>query len=537
MVTRAVAIGLSFHVVAAPAKMLIVAPTNHSVLQKGYEILINMNKASNPDRTPGSPIRVGFPAPWVSLHPGLQHTLAADLILKNKFQALISTDSRGAPIPLGATSWLISDDFRIYRFTIDTTRTFSDGSPLSATDYKTSWEVAARLNPLSANSSLLDTLYKIEGFESFETEGTISGIRVLSDDNLEIRFKSPFRMALEFLQGISMAAFKESNGILIGTGLYEFEELDHQHVILHPRQDLGRAHLATLDVRVVATDDIIGEINSGSLDVAFYLSGDNPQITNISSDQVKILVGQESINLGLFLNHNSQSIFSKKENRQALQFLLEQELSIDRTLLPDATYFTYDMQFYLPIQPGRLDASTVKALVSNGDTHVETFLQATKRTPIFVQMQSKGGLGERLLALLKRTGVVLDDRSGIISPREFLKIVYAEDGPDILVAGFGVDTGDPDGLYHILGRNGAIRSPYVYSPVVGDMLEEGRKLLSSQELDPFYKTVSRVLLEEVPIVHLGFAKALLAYRSDRLEIDSKAFEQNKGEMHFLKVKR
>lgn len=488
---------------------------------------------ANIQKSPGRIIRVALSGPWNTIHPGLQHSLDADLVLSNQFEALVGLNDNGVSVPLGATSWTVSDDFRKYRFKINTSRTFPDGSHLTAFDFKRSWEEAVRLEPVSANSSLLDVLYKIEGFESFDQSGTIAGLRAIDDSTLEIVFSSPFRMALEHLQGNRFAAFKERDGKFLGTGVFQIEEIGEHHIIMHPRTEPQFAGIPTLDVRYIQADSIISTLLEGETDAIFYLTGNSPQIERLDDPKVQTLAGQDSLNLALGLNQNRHSPFSIQENRLALQYLVGKAASEHPEFLPRKSYFDTDPQFFMPIQSGRLENEEVKALTDAGQRYVHQLMEVSKAKPLMVKSTMSNA---RIIELVKSTGLSLDARSGPISAKEFFETVYASDGPDILISGFSVASGDPDGLYHILGEKGAIRCPYVYSRMVGDLLEEGRKIIGVENLDLHYKIVSRALFTEAPMIHLGFAKAVLAYRKDRVDVDTTVLRRNQGQMHFLRAK-
>ncbi len=151
---------------------------------------------------------------------------------------------------------------------------------------------------------------------------------------------------------------------------------------------------------------------------------------------------------------------------------------------------------------------------------------------------AKAGVPTRhVLELLKATGLRFSEDTGAITPNESVALGFSGDGPDVLIRAFSVASGDPDGIYHVLGKNGAIRTPYIYSEAVNDLLEEGRKIVDVTLLDKHYKKVSRTLLTEVPMVHLGFARALTAFRKDRVEIDTKVLRRNQGQLHFLRAKQ
>jgi len=456
------------------------------------------------------------------------------LVLGNQFEALVGVNENGVSIPLGAKRWEISDDFKEFRFFIDSSRTFPDGSRLTAGDFKRSWETAAKLNPISANNSLLDVLYKIEGFQEFKNTGSIPGLTVVNDDILEIRFSSPFRMALEHLQGNRFAAFREINGKFFGTGVFELEEISQDHVLMHPRTDLKLGEIPTMDVRFIPPKSIVDSLLSGEIDAIHYQSGHTEDAIRLRDDSIGVIVGQNSLHITLGLNTKRTSFFASPGRRRALQYLISKAVQQNRSVLPAAPFFDADLQFFMPIQAGRLDNNEMAGFVSEGRDSVNELLEASKKHPIVVKVTLAT---RKIIDLLKALGLQLSDKSSALPPKEIIALRYSKNGPDMLVENFSVASGDPDGIYHILGKNGAIRIPYVYSEAVGDLLEEGRKLVDVSSLDEHYKKVSRALLTEVPMVHLGFARALTAYRKDRVEIETQILRRNQGHLHFMRAKR
>ena len=95
---------------------------------------------------------------------------------------------------------------------------------------------------------------------------------------------------------------------------------------------------------------------------------------------------------------------------------------------------------------------------------------------------------------------------------------------------------DPDGIYHLLGKNGAITSPLVKNEVVANLLEDGRKIIDRNMINPFYKKVSLALLNEAPIIHMGFNKAVAIYRNDKVKVDGRVLRRNEGHLHIFEAK-
>ncbi len=98
------------------------------------------------------------------------------------------------------------------------------------------------------------------------------------------------------------------------------------------------------------------------------------------------------------------------------------------------------------------------------------------------------------------------------------KMFYKTFEPDILVGGSSIASGDPDGLFHSLAKDGAIHSPMFFREEVSNLLDEGRSILNLNDLDSHYQKVSIKFLEEVPYVHVGFVRGMHAYNRNRVRL-------------------
>jgi ABC-type transport system substrate-binding protein len=494
---------------------------------------------NNSHSTHSKPIRVAIHGPWVTLHPGLQHTLWADLVLSNQYSALVGVNASGALVPLGAKSWTISDDYRVFTFQIDTSRRYSDGSYLQAMDYKRSWEGAFRLQPMSANSSLQDVLYKIEGFEQFKTHHELSGVQVEGTDKLVVRFKHPFRIALNHFKGNRFSAFKETKAGFIGTGNYIIEDKKEDGkngpLLLKPNPFAeGHENRAEVFLSVILLENIWAAFQNDQIDVLNYCIGSNVPAQILADSKLTVLPGQESSHHIVYVNGNAGHLFSDPKLRLAVQYLLvsifrNQPLSLGQPFLT-----TLDPQVYLPLQPGRLEEQEVEQRIEKGKQYLHDLQEASKKKPIFFSYRGNNysWIGEKLI----QAGISLAPQSGAIDSAQSLKLLYKKSDYDLLLNGFSVSSTDPDGIYHALGKNGAILSPPVYRERVGQLLEEGRKIISQEKLDEHYKEVSRAILTEVPFVHLGFSKSVDVIRNDRIRVGNIAFRRNEGQLDVFQWK-
>jgi ABC-type transport system substrate-binding protein len=141
-----------------------------------------------------------------------------------------------------------------------------------------------------------------------------------------------------------------------------------------------------------------------------------------------------------------------------------------------------------------------------------------------------------LRPMLDASGIAISPKSKVVSKGELISLIYSGQEADLIPGSFGVASGDPDGMYHLLGKHGAITSPMVKNEVVANLLEEGRKIVDREQISPFYQKVSLAILDEAPVVHMGFNKAVAIYRNDLVKVSGRILRRNEGHLHIFEAK-
>lgn len=470
-------------------------------------------------------LKIGFPEHWgENLSPSLQHTIYADAIMANEYEALVSIGPAGSIRPLAAKSWTVSKDKRIFTFKIDTSKQFPNGQHLSAQIFKDAWEYGLALPPKSANSSLQDILYKVVGYEDFASTKKLRGLRVIDDETFEVEFKNPFRAALTNLAGSRMAAFVIDNGKVLGTGPYVIQENTSEKVILTANPMREDTHFKTVTVEVVKPEVTQSALDSNKIDA--YGMAEQAEFKNCldESSSIGCFAGNESRHVVLALNSRPDRLFRNREHRLALQALIYKVFMTKD--LPESMRLktVLDPQIFLPMQAGHIENDEAMAIIEKGSPYIEGFVKETERRPIKFMAGTTDILLNWLKDGLSANGVKFSDQSGIITMKELAETYYKKWNTDILLMTMSVASGDPDGIYHVLGTHGAISSPMLFKKETSELLEEGRRILDLDKIDEHYKKVTKAALAEVPFVHLGYLKTLMVYRKDKVQLD-KTFKQ------------
>ncbi len=470
---------------------------------------------------------IGIPEYWQILTPPLQHSLAGFGVMINQFEPLIRRGKKGILEPLAAKSWEFSKDRRKLRFKIDTSHRFSDGSFLCAEDFKRSWEDGLRMQPKSSNSSLADALANLKGFSTLKKNGGIEGIHVIGPDELELEFDKPVRSVLEHLSGVRYSAYKITGKCVIGTGPYVITEKDKVlTLILNPYYEGKVPALKNVRIIVAPTDTAPEKLRSGEIDALLFAENARiPECADGRSGTIQCVSGQEGKHFIIVLNGMDGRFFSNPFYCLAFQSLVLKHLNVPENTLPQAfrsNTFLRDPQSFLKFQAGRLPDNEAQTIISNGDQYIPRFIEATQHHPL--QLSDRWPW---LVDFLLENGVKLSPNMRTsLDEKERIKMCYKTFEPDILPMTASVYDGDPDCLYHLLGRHGAIFSPMQERKGVADGMEYGRKLVDPAKLAPYYQGVARKILEEVPYVHLGFYYRGVAYNSGRIRLNESFVNRN-----------
>lgn len=471
---------------------------------------------------------MGVPGAWGEIVPHLQNNYYGSLLIHSAFDSLLGADKSGATIPSAAKDWKISEDYKTLTFYIDTSKKYSDGTNLKASDFKKAWEFGLRTNPNAYNSNVGDVFYQVEGIEGLGKKGHVSGFVAESDDVLIIKFKNPFRKAVDELKGARFAVFKENNGQFIGTGKYKVQKNSKEELYLAPNpHHSGAKDRNPVLVKLVSYDDALKFIESGTINF-YYSGGLNPRIGYRPDHQyIKSIYGQESVHNTSVLNGMKGRFFQDKNMRLAFQSLVYEVVKDRKVKLKEELGVTPSFQVYLSYQYGWLPDKQVDDLMTKGRAYYDEFRKKNSKSPLVYYYDSDWSW---IKDELTKKGVQFSPQSKDMVKDKVDKLVtyYKTYEPDVMTLKASFASGDPDGLYHLLGKNGAIGSPMSYRERVSLGLEKGRKLFNPDQLNEAYTDVSELILEEVPFVHIGFMPSLCLYDSRKLNPIFEIIDRNEN---------
>lgn len=210
----------------------------------------------------GGSIKVGISQDLDSLDPHKAVAAGTKEVLFNIFEGLVKPDSDGNLVEAVADSYEISEDAKVYTFTLRDGVKFHNGNEVTAEDVKYSIERCAD----TSNGDPLVSAYSI-----------IESVNILDENTVEIRLTEP---DTEFLSYMTTAIIPKDKADLetnpIGTGPFRYVSRSPQeNVILAKNEDYWgeKAHLDQVEFKIVSDADmLVTNLKGGSIDMAMRLT-------------------------------------------------------------------------------------------------------------------------------------------------------------------------------------------------------------------------------------------------------------------------
>ena len=347
---------------------------------KGEQKSTTENKLSgNP--VEGGSIKVGISQDLDSLDPHKAVAAGTKEVLFNIYEGLVKPDKDGNLVEAVASSYSVSDDAKVYTFTLRDGVKFHNGNAVTAEDVKYSIDRCAD----TSNGEPLVSAYSI-----------IESVNILDEKTVEIRLTES---NTEFLAYMTTAIIPKDYDKLdtepVGTGPFKYVSRSPQeNVILEKNEDywVEKAHLDKVEFKIVADADmLVTNLKGGSIDMAMRLT--SSQAAELT-DGFHIEEGTMNLVQALYLNNDVEPLNNEKV-RQALCYAVNPDeimdmmadgkgVRIGTSMYPGlkkyydeeyADYYTQDFEKAkeLLIEAGYPDGFDLEITVSSADQpHVDT---------------------------------------------------------------------------------------------------------------------------------------------------------------------
>jgi peptide/nickel transport system substrate-binding protein len=428
------------------------------------------------------------------------------------FTPLIYVDRNLQPIPGLADSWDISEDGLTYRFELNEKATFSDGTPVRASDVVYTLKKIADPNTEAVQAQ--------DAFASLDPEGT----RAIDDDTLEVKFKE--RLAAQLIRFNDVLVVPEriySQGDFhkdfvsraVGSGPYALVRREvGKEVVLQRRKSYwtDRPHIDTVIFKIVTDlSTAFNALKRGDIDESLVASDtwlrerNNPQVTRTINFQRFY-----GLNYNFIAWNGHHPLLQDKRVRRAMSMCIPVEDVIQNLYQGTARAMTGpflpDDWAYNPTVPVvRYDpqgASELFAAAGWKDTNADGTLDKDGK-PFQLELLLMSGaattqqFGQMVQSELKKVGVQLDIR--MMDGATVIQRLLAGDYESAYLS-WDLDLDpDPYGIFHSSQFAPKGQNVVFYSnPEADRLIDEARHELDPSKRKDMYWRLHAILAEDQP---------------------------------------
>lgn len=448
-----------------------------------------------------------------TLDPALSQDSSSHLFVLQIYGGLVAV-SQDLKVVLDIAESVDVQNGTVYTFRLRRDVTFQDGTPVTANDFKYSWERAAR--PTTSSSTAGTYLGDIVGVKEMLAgkAQSISGVEVVDPYTLRVTIDKPRAYFLSKLtyptayvvdrKDVERGGewWRKPNG----TGPFRLKEWKEDEVLVLERNDRyygQRAKLDTVVFRIFAGVPVrmfeAGEVDVATVDLS------NLERVQASSSPLK---GQLQVIPELMTWYYAFDVtkppFNDPKVRKAFIMAVNREALVKETL---AGAVVQAKSLLPPGMPGYtqerkpllFDVASAKALlVEAGYADVAKFPE-TRFTDSGLFSPSPGVV-EALTSWLKNLGITL--RLSLLDPRAYYSRLPQLHG-NLFTYGWVADYPDPQNFLEVLFHSGAENNVGGYSNKEFDrLLDEAAVETDQAKRMSLYQQAETVLLEDAPFIPL-----------------------------------
>ena len=262
-----------------------------------------------------SKITIGIPQDIDSLDPHYATGAGTKEVLFNVFEGLVKPDENGNLNPAVASEYTVSDDKKVYTFTLRDGIKFHDGSAVTVEDIKNSLD---RNRGADGSEPLISAYSQIES------------VNIVDDTHVDVVL---YEADSDFLPQLTVAIIPASNKTPettpIGTGPYKYVSSSPQENFIVTRFDDywgEKAFLKDVVFKVEANSDaVVMDLIGGSIDM--YPRVTSTQVSQLTDD-FTVYEGTMNLVQAMYIN-NAEKPFDDVRVRQALCYAISPQEIMD----------------------------------------------------------------------------------------------------------------------------------------------------------------------------------------------------------------
>ena len=460
----------------------------------------------------GGRLAVALANPVKAIEPANIEMAEEQEICANVFETLLATDPQGNLIPSLCEKWEVAEGAKAVVLTLRPDVRFSDGTPLTARDVKTSLETCIR----RMSRGMPAAYAAVRGFPEFraKTADELVGIAVLGDYELEIQLLEPLPIYPALLTDDSVGILRlvrvEGKEQLLGTGPFTLVSQDASRVVLERNPRYWRGDGPPLDaiefrVSLNATAIATG-LRSGEIDLARdLLPEDLGEILRDPGFRQGLVEAPKKNTYFALFNSLSGPVARNAAVRRALAGVVRTRDLVWRTLGRFAEPAT------CLIPPGMLGHDPGRRLRAVGrEEAAEALRSSGAALPIRLRasvhpllQDSYGALLTELFSLWAELGVEVAIEKYNLDA--YARSWQENEGLDLLIGRWNADYDDPDNFTHTLFHSAAGIMRTWYCSAESDLiLDEARSGSRPAARETLYRRFESLLGESgalVPLFH------------------------------------
>jgi oligopeptide transport system substrate-binding protein len=438
----------------------------------------------------------------------------AEDIISDLYSGLVRQSAGLKPVPDLAESWDVSPDGTVYTFHLRKGVIFHDGRPFTAQDVRYSWERA--VSPATGSNTALTYLNDIRGVREMADgdASSISGLRVVDDDTLEVTLEAPapyflYKIAMPVAWVVDSETVDQIETAPNGTGPFSFVRHDENEVFIVKRNPNYYLEPAALDyvvylmyagypVRLYEAGDIdLVQIDKDLLERAENpsdpLYGNVQAISPLCTDFVAFDVSQPPFDDPLVRQAFVQAVDRERYD----EAILEGEGLMAGGLYPPG------LTGYMPdVQAPQYDSAAAAQ-----DLHDSSY-GSPENLPeiVYTTYGSSGNVSssDGLLIQMWQDVLGVQVTPEGLDPLDFLEQVYSGKHGQIVNSGWCADYTDPENFAELFHSRSWQNHGHYSNPAYDALLDKARAEKDAAMRIQLYQQAEQLLLDDSAALFLSY---------------------------------
>lgn len=281
-----------------------------------------------------------------SLDPHKAIGTSSSILIYDLFEGLVSVDARGELVPGAASEWKVDSTQKVYTFTLRPNLKWSDGTPLTASDFEYSMRRLMLPETAARYASFLYPIRNARAVNTGRAPPEALGVKAIDARTLRIELEVPAPQLTELLTSVGAVAVPRHAiekhgrewtrpGRIVSNGAYMLAEVSPQTLIRARRNPNfhSAASVAIDEVVYYPVEDegtSFKRFQAGELDIAIKFPID--RIDQIRKQYAAELRTAPSIGTTMLVLNHGKPPFGDARVRRALALAIDRDVLTDRIL-------------------------------------------------------------------------------------------------------------------------------------------------------------------------------------------------------------